>query len=87
MDVLWLRKSTYLFFKIFPKLAQFAFVLFAALTLSTFLLIEMRVGMWSELRAGCVILSAHKSNDGLAIVMPGELLTVGVMVGKSSFRY
>ena len=34
----------------------------------------------------CVAQSVHKSNDGLAIVMSGELLTVGViLVGKSSF--
>ena len=73
------------------KLAQFAlekltYVVFAALTLTTFLLIEMRIGMWSELRAGCVAHSVHKSNEGLAIVMSGELLTMGViLVGKSSF--
>ena len=43
--------------------------------------------MWSELRAGCVAHSVHKSNDGLAIIMSGELLTVGViLVGKSSFN-
>ena len=67
-------------------LAIWTYVLFAALTLTTFLLIEMRIGMWSELRAGCVAHSVHKSNDGLAIVMSGKLLTVGViLLGKSSF--
>ena len=46
----------------------------------------MRIGMWSELRAVSVVHSVHKSNDGLAIVMSGEMLTVGViLVGKSSF--
>ena len=74
------------------KLVQFAlkkltYVLFVSLTLTAFFLIEMRIGMWSELRAGCVVHSVHKSNDGLAIKMSGELLTVGViLVGKSSFN-
>ena len=52
----------------------------------TFHFVEMRIGMWSELRAGCVAHSVHKSNDVLAIIMSGELLTVRViLVGKSSF--
>ena len=39
----------------------------------------MRIGMWAELREGCVAYSVQKSNGGLAIVMSGELLTVGVI--------
>ena len=56
------------------KLAQFAlekltYVLSQSLTITTFHLIEMSIGMWSELRAGFVVQSARISNDGVAIVM------------------
>ena len=75
----------------FLKLSQFAlekltFVRFAELTLTIFLLIKMKISMWSELRVGCVAHSVHKRSYGLEIVMSGELLTVGViLIGKSSF--
>ena len=63
IDVLWLRQSTFHFF--FGKVDVCSF---APLTLATFLLIEMTIGKWSELRPVCVAHSVHKSNDGLACV-------------------
>ena len=58
----------------FVLVFQLPYFLFAALTFTTFLFIEMRIGMWSELRAGGIAHSVQKSNDGLAIVMSGKLV-------------